>query len=114
MAHFQSRLPQVAAEISPRTRAVIAEIAEAVEERAKEKVPKVTGRLHDQIHTEYDEALGAYEVLAGDAREKDFAFYGHIVEHGSVVASPHPFMVPAAEEVRGEMGVIGREGFAGL
>jgi HK97 gp10 family phage protein len=114
MAHYQSRLPAIAAELEPRTKAILAKAAEMTAGKAQARVPVDTGRLRNQIHVEYDETLGAFEVLAGDARQKDFAFYAHVVEHGSVFKGARPFLVPAAEEVRGELVALGREGLAGL
>jgi HK97 gp10 family phage protein len=114
MAHYQSRIPAIAAELEPRTKAILAEAAGLVVEGAKARVPVDTGRLHNQIHSEYNETLGAFQVLAGDARAKDFAFYAHIIERGSVFKGARPFLVPAAEQVRAELVTLGRKGFERL
>ncbi len=94
---LQSRLPEIAAELGPAVAEATAAGAELIAEDAKARVPVDSGRLQRAIHVEASPE-GAY-VVAGD-RE---AFYGHIVEHGSVNAPAHPFLVPALEENRGKV-----------
>lgn len=78
--------------------AVAREGAAMVESGAKERVSVRTGKLRDAIHIER-KAAGEYDVVAGDSE----AFYGHIVEHGSVHTPPRPFLVPAGEEAKREI-----------
>jgi HK97 gp10 family phage protein len=89
-----SRIPEIAAALSPEVMVAVEAGAETIVEAAKARVPVDTGRLRDAIHTEI-EGAGVY-VVAGD-RE---AFYGHIIEHGSVYAPARPFLLPALEETR--------------
>jgi hypothetical protein len=49
-------------------------------------------------------------VVAGN----EDVFYGHIVEHGGAHSAAQPFMVPAAEDSRGEINSIGRRALRGL
>lgn len=98
---LKSRLPQIIAELPLRIDAIARAAAEAVEERAKNRVPVRSGKLRDAIHTER-QALGEYMVIAGNTE----AFYGHIVEHGGAHTPAQPFMVPAAEDVRPEIQTI--------
>jgi HK97 gp10 family phage protein len=98
---LQSRLSQIAAEIPVAADAVIEANAELLKVKAKERVPVGPGEVHlrDHIHTERGDSPGEWYVVAGDGE----VFYGHIVEHGSVHSAPHPFLIPAAEEVRAEI-----------
>lgn len=95
---YRSRLPKIAAELRPALDAVAKQAAAQVERGAKSRVPVETGRLREAIHVEH-EGVGEYAVVAGDSE----AFYGHIVEHGSVKMPPRPFLIPAAEEARAEI-----------
>ena len=94
---FQSRIPQITAELLPRLEAATGAGAELIAERAKQRVPVNTGALRDAIHVEPDD--GGFAVIAGDTE----AFYGHIIEHGGVRQPAHPFLIPAAEESREEV-----------
>jgi len=96
------------AELALRLDAAAAASAEIVAARAKERAPVATGRLRDAIHVERDD--NGFAVIAGD----NDVFYGHIVEHGSVRTSAHPFMIPALEESRGEILGLGRKALEGL
>ena len=94
---YTSKLPRIAASLVPKLDAAAASAAEIVAGRARDRVPVNTGRLRDAIHVERD-GVSTYAVVAGDTE----AFYGHIVEHGSVHTPAHPFLVPALEESRKE------------
>jgi HK97 gp10 family phage protein len=94
---LRSRLPEIIAELGPAVEEAAAAGAELIAESAKARVPVVTGRLRDAIHVEAS-SEGVY-VIAGD-RE---AFYGHIIEHGSVNAPAHPFLLPSLEENRSKV-----------
>lgn len=91
---LDSRLPEIIAALPAAVREAAQAGAELVAEDARQRVPVKTGRLRDAIHTQNQP--DGVAVIAGD-RE---AFYGHIVEHGSISAAPHPFLVPALEENR--------------
>ena len=94
---LKSRFPAIAAEIDVLAREALTTAAQLVAQRAQDRVPVDTGRLRVAIHTD-SEPEGVY-VVAGDNQ----AFYGHIVEHGSVKEAPRPFLVPALEESKGEV-----------
>ena len=95
---YTSRIPKITAELAARVDAAVAAGAELVENRAKDRVPVLTGRLRDAIHTER-RGVAEVEVVAGG---RD-VFYGHIIEHGGAHTPARPFMVPAAEESRDEV-----------
>jgi HK97 gp10 family phage protein len=106
---FRSRLDTIAAELAIRMDTAARAGAELVEQRAKGRVPVASGKLRDAIHVER-EGVGEYAVVAGN----DDVFYGHIVEHGGAHSAARPFMVPAAEDSRGEINSIGRRALRGL
>src|SRR5262245_43856584 len=90
---IRSRIPEIAAELAKQSNGGAKDLADAVSRGAKERVPVgATGDLKEAIHVT-NEALGDWRVVAGDSK----AWYGHIVEHGSVYAAPHPFLLPAME-----------------
>lgn len=104
-----SRLPEIAAGLAHRMDTVASNAADKVVEGAQERVPVKTSRLHDAIHKEHT-GLGEYTVLAGDTE----VFYGHIVEHGGARTPPHPFLMPAAEDVHNQINSLGLEAFGEL
>lgn len=106
---YNSRLPQIEAELVAKMDAVVKTVAEQIEQAAKERVPVDTGRLRDAIHTDHI-GPGEYSVVAGDNK----AFYGHVVEHGGARIGGRPFLVPALEEARGEVPVLGRAALKSL
>jgi HK97 gp10 family phage protein len=89
-----SRIPQIIASLPPSVAEALEESANAIAEGAKGRVPVDSGALRDAIHVE--EIDNGYSVVAGD----DSAFYGHIVENGSVRVPPRPFLMPAFEAER--------------
>lgn len=91
---LRSRLPEITAELEKAAREAVAAAAELVVATAKDRAPVDTGRLRDSIHID-EEAEGTY-VVAGDHE----VFYGNMVEHGTVDAAAHPFLLPALEENR--------------
>jgi HK97 gp10 family phage protein len=95
---LRSRLPRIAAELPLKADAVTEVAAGLIADRAKDRVPVASGKLRDAIHTERV-GNGEHAVVAGNTE----AFYGHIVEYGSVNVPPHPFLIPAAEESRKEI-----------
>lgn len=94
---LRSRLPQIAVELEVTVEKALEESAETVAEVARRRVPVASGKLRDAIHTQ-SERDGVY-VIGGD----DEAWYGHLVEHGTSKVAPHPFLVPALEDSRGEV-----------
>ena len=106
---LRSRFPQIAGELAARLDGATRAAAEIVERQAKSRVPVNTGRLRDAIHVER-EGVGEYVVVAGDTE----VFYAHIVEHGGAHTAARPFMVPAAEESKAEIDVIGRSALKDL
>ena len=101
-ATLKSRLPQVAAELQPRVSRAVKEGAEEVAQAAQRNLAANgnvrTGELLNSIHVE-NAGPAEYRVVAGNNE----AFYGHFVEHGTDVAPPSPFLLPAAEENRHEV-----------
>jgi HK97 gp10 family phage protein len=100
---LRSRLPKIAAELALKIDGVAEAGAEIIAQKAKDRVPVGSGQVHlrDRIHVERAEGTGWY-VIAGDNK----AWYGHLVEHGTRSASPHPFLIPAAEESRKDIEAI--------
>jgi HK97 gp10 family phage protein len=93
---LKSRLPSIGPEIQARLEAECAKTAEHVAEAARERVPVDTGALRDAIHVEPAEhGIGEF-VVAGNTE----AWYGHLVEYGTVNTDPRPFLLPAAEANR--------------
>lgn len=94
-ATLQSRLPGVIAELQPRVSRAVKEGAETIAESARQRVHVRSGELQDRIHVERA-GPAEYAVVAGDGR----AFYGHMLENGTVHSPAYPFLLPAAEEHR--------------
>lgn len=94
-ATLKSRIPEITASLTPRTRAALRPGAEMIAIEAKERCPRTSGagpHLQDAIHVEPDEA--GWAVVAGN----ETVFYGHMVENGGAInRAPHPFLVPALE-----------------
>jgi HK97 gp10 family phage protein len=105
---FKSRLPQISLEIRVRLDDLVDETAEAIASAAKDRVPVDSGKLRNAIHTE-ERPDGAH-VVAGNEE----AFYGHIIEHGSVKTPPRPFLVPALESERTQAEAKGQAILRGL
>jgi len=99
MADFD-RFPEIIARLDAAAQEGAREGAKLVEDSAKQRVPRVTGKLQRAIHVE-EGVEGAY-VIAGD---KD-VFYGHMVEHGTRHSPAHPFLLPALEEHRDEINAL--------
>jgi HK97 gp10 family phage protein len=99
---LKSRIPQIIVEIDIRIAEVIDRGTDQVERDAKERVPRKTSKLHDAIHKD-PQKDGTY-VIGGD----DEAWYGHLVEYGTVRTTPQPFLVPALEENRDRILADGR------
>ena len=89
---LKSRIPLIIGELDDRLLEAVTELGERIADGAKDRVPVETGALRDAIHVvvKDDQEVA---VVAGD----NVAFYGHMVENGTVKAPPHPFLVPAFE-----------------
>jgi HK97 gp10 family phage protein len=89
---FFSRIPQITRDMEPNVAESLRIGAEVVAAAAAAGAPRGGGIHHiaDDIHVVRNGHL-EYLVRAG----KTDTFYGHILEHGSVHAAPHPFLVPA-------------------
>jgi HK97 gp10 family phage protein len=107
---YKSRIPGLAAELTARVNALEQEVADRVVAGAKERVPVLSGRLRDAIHTEPEDSGSGIFVVAGN----NGVFYGNIVEHGGAHSPPHPFLIPAAEQVKAEVESFGRSALRGL
>ncbi len=89
---LKSRLPQITIALSQRARLAGKDLADAIAEEARSRVPVDSGALRDAIHVTF-QGDNDWNVVAGDRK----AFYGHIIEHGGVNTPARPFLVPAAE-----------------
>jgi len=107
-ARLTSRIPQIIAEVRPDLIDGATELAERIATGAKDRVPVETGALRDAIHVVVEDDSVA--VVAGDSD----AFYGHMVENGTVKAPAHPFLVPAFEAELPSVEVIVGEKLRGL
>jgi HK97 gp10 family phage protein len=96
---LKSRLPLIAAELNPLVDAAVKTGAEGIASGARARVEVGAPDVHirDAIHVER-EGLMRYAVVAGD----DDAWYGHLLEHGTVHSAPKPFLIPATEDGRDE------------
>jgi len=111
---YENRFDTIAKELKPRVDLAVRRTAAHIVHDAKRNLEgarysRGTERLKDHFHIER-KGMAEYEVRAGD----DQAWYGHLVEFGTNPhaipnafglgitvqhpgASPHPFLVPAAE-----------------
>jgi HK97 gp10 family phage protein len=98
---FFSRIPQITRDMEPDVADALRHGAETVATAAAAAAPRGGGIHHiaDDIHVVRD---GHLEYLVRAGRED--TFYGHILEHGSVHAAPHPFLVPALKAM--SLGVV--------
>ena len=108
---LQSRLTEISVELSARAGLAGKDLADAIADEAKQRVPVGSGPTHlrDAIHVTFA-GDNDWEVVAGDSEH----WYGHIVEHGSVQKGPRPFLVPAAEDQLMTAGARFREKFLNL
>ena len=105
---LRSRIPLIASELDDKLIEGVADLAQRVADGAQERVPVDSGNLRDAIHVETNGM--EVRVVAG-SRE---AFYGHIVENGSVRQPPRPFLVPAFEALRPDLEKIVGESLGDL
>lgn len=98
---LKSRLPQIVSEMAVAVDAAIVASAKTVAEGAERRLEshRHSGELQQQVHVDESRREGVY-VVAGDPKDPSFAFWGHMLEHGTSHSAPHPFLVPALEERR--------------
>jgi HK97 gp10 family phage protein len=99
-----SRLGEIAAELPSRVDAAIVHGAHLVAEDAERRLAphRLTGELEEQVHVDERQREGVY-VIAGDPADPSFAFWGHMLEHGTSHSPPYPFLVPALEANQSEV-----------
>jgi HK97 gp10 family phage protein len=112
---LKSRLPEIAAALPRVVDAAVVKGAHQVAADAERRLRphRLSGELGDQIHVDDRQREGVY-VIAGDPADPSFAFYGHMVEHGTTHSAPHPFLVPALEENQNEIVRMVRTGIGRL
>lgn len=107
---YHSRLAEIARtldrQVDPATRIS----AERIAAEAADRVPVESGRLKAAIHIEQRASDNGWAVVAGDTD----AWYGHIVEFGSVYKSARPFLFPAFTSVRDNVDEIVKKEFRNL
>lgn len=93
---LKSRLPQIAATLPGLVDRAIVQGAHLVAEDAQQRLGphRVSGELEQQLHVDEGQREGVY-VMAGDPKDPSFAFWGHMLEHGTSHSAPYPFLVPA-------------------
>ena len=99
-ATLKSRFPEIEVRLAKGVSNAVKDGAEDIAESARQKVHVRSGELQNRIHVERQGAA-EYAVVAGDSE----AFYGHMLENGTDIAPPYPFLMPAAEENKHEIAV---------
>lgn len=91
---LRSRFSGIETAIARRLSTEVRKTARLIAVDAAERIEPGPDPIHlsEAIHVERD-APAAYRVVAGDGD----AFYGHILEHGSVKMAPRPFLIPAMD-----------------
>lgn len=105
---LKSRIPLIIGETDDRLLEAVTELGERIADGARGRVPVATGALRDAIHVRVRGQDVA--VVAGDST----AYYGHMVENGTVKMPPHPFLVPAYEAERANLAEIASDKFEDL
>ena len=103
---------------APIRRKILADAGEIIAERARELAPSRTGNLRDSIVVSDRVRAGVGQGLTiGDDDASVFvgptAFYGHMVEFGTVKSAAHPFMRPAWDQTKDEVAEAIGEGVWG-
>lgn len=93
---------QITAEIEKTAMDRLEKAGEIVAERARGLVPVNTGKLRDSIRVVRlkGDPKQNIRVYAGN-REKNGAFYAHMVEYGTVKMPAKPFLRPALNASKG-------------
>ena len=104
---YSSRLPRIAAELKLKVDAVGMAAAKQTAAKAVERAPDAPP---------YGEGLvsGIEAVKRGNDHAVMAPWYYVFPEFGTVNMGANPFMVPAAEEVRGDINVIARAALRNL
>lgn len=112
---LRSRLPEITVEIEVIVNDRIERGAEAVKDRAEQRLEphRLTGRLQEATHVQ-EEPEGFYVVAGGKTEDGDDVFWGHMLEHGTSHSPPYPFLVPSLEENRSRIVDDVRDGLRGL
>lgn len=100
---YRSRLKQIAAHLDEEIDSALRLTANAIAQGAQDRAPHDSGDLEASIHVEKTD--DGYAVIAGN----DKVFYGHLVEHGTSHSPPKPFLIPAAESERDNLGKRGKD-----
>jgi HK97 gp10 family phage protein len=95
------RLDQIVRNLDGNTERAIKRIAFQVEGYAKTLAPVDTGALRNSINTE---RIDKDTYWVGDGVE-----YGIYQEFGTYRMAAHPFLIPAAERVSRQMGLVFRQ-----
>lgn len=114
-AKLKSRIPQIVTDLKVLVDEAVVEGAHWVRDSAEERlrVHRRTQELENQLHVDDRKREGVY-VVAGDPKDPSFAFYGHMLEHGTTNAPPYPFLVPSLEEHREGIVALARWKLRGL
>jgi len=103
-AKLSSRLPEIAASMRPRVSQGVKRGAEKIADTARRNLESNgsvrTGDLINKINV-VNAGPAEWKVVAGDST----TFYAHMVEGGTDIAPPKPFLIPAMEEEQHEVAV---------
>lgn len=98
-AILRSRLPAIIGSLAVVVDDAVIKGAHLVQADAERRLAphRRTGELEQQVHVDDQKREGVY-VVAGEPTDPSFAFWGHMLEHGTSHSPPYPFLVPALEE----------------
>ena len=101
----------ITADVEKKAMDRLEEAGEFVADRARQKVPVLSGKLRDSIRvTRFKgDPKQNIRVYAG-SRQKGGAFYAHMVEYGTVKMPAKPFLRPALNECKGRIRRIVQNG----
>jgi HK97 gp10 family phage protein len=104
----------ITADVEKKAMDRLEEAGEFVANRARQKVPVLSGKLRDSIRVvrlKGDPRLNV-RVYAGNRkkREEGGAFYAHMIEFGTVKMTAKPFLRPAFNECKGRIKDIVQNG----
>ena len=109
-ARYTTRLPEIIAELPFRSEAIAVALCQLTAELAKPRAPEgPTGDLKDSLR---GELLPRRQHAAVKA-----AWYWFFIEFGTVAGPhlpPHPFLLPAFEMAKQEIGKLAKAGMAHL
>ena len=101
----------ITADVEKKAMDRLEEAGEFVADRARQKVPVLSGKLRDSIRVTRlkGDPKQNIRVYAG-SRQKGGAFYAHMVEYGTVKMPAKPFLRPALNECKGRIRRIVQNG----